>query len=113
MVKSMNNKSLGLIEVQGYSVALAVMDKACKAADIKILAMDCNNPKEGDNAFIPVVVQVKFIGSVSDVQIALEVAKEAALSYIREEDIVTHCIASYSDELEKLLRCGKVKNKQI
>lgn len=109
----MENKSLGLLEVQGYSVALAVMDKACKAANIKILAMDCNNPKAGDNAFIPVVVQVKFVGSVSDVKVALEVAKEAALSYLREEDIVTRCIASYSDELEELLCSGKVKNKQV
>lgn len=109
----MKDKALGLLEVQGYSVALAVMDKACKAANIKILAMDCNNPKMGDNAYIPVVVQVKFVGSVSDVKAALEVAKEAALEYIPSEEIVTHCISSYSDELEVLLHTGKVKNKQI
>lgn len=107
----MNRKALGLLEVQGYSVALAVMDKACKAADIKILAMDCNNPKAGDKAFIPVVVQVKFIGNITDVKIALEVAKEAALEYIPKEEIVTVCISSYSEELEPLLHIGKVKVK--
>lgn len=107
----MKDRALGLLEVQGYSVALAAMDKACKAADIKILAMDCNNPKAGDNAFIPVVVQVKFVGGVSDVKAALEVARDAALVYIPENEIVTHCIASYSEELEKLLQTGKVKQK--
>jgi microcompartment protein CcmL/EutN len=107
----MKDKALGLLEVQGYSVALAAMDKACKSADIKILAMDCNNPKAGDNAFIPVVIQVKFVGGISDVKTALEVAKEAALAYIPEEDIVEHCIASYSEDLEKLLHTGKVKCK--
>lgn len=109
----MKDKALGLLEVQGYSVALAVMDKACKAADIKIKAMDCNNPKAGDKAYIPVVVQVKFVGSVSDVNCALEVAREAALKYIPNEEILTRCIACYDDELEYLLNIGKVKNKQI
>ncbi len=107
----MKNKALGLLEVQGYSVALAVMDKACKAADIEIKAMDCNNPKQGDNAFIPVVVQVKFTGSVSDVKIALEVAREAALQYISSEDIVTGIIPSYDEGLVKILPLGKVKIK--
>ncbi|GIM29797.1 hypothetical protein CPJCM30710_24630 [Clostridium polyendosporum] len=109
----MKKKALGLLEVQGYSVALAVMDKACKSADIEIKAIDCNNPKAGDNAHIPVVVQVKFVGSVSDVKVALEVAREAALKYIPNEEIVTRCIASCHEELEILLNVGKVKNKQI
>lgn len=109
----MKYKALGLLEVQGYSVALAVMDKACKAADIKIKSMDCNNPKAGDKAYIPVVIQIKFVGSVSDVKVALEVAKEAALEYIPSEEIVSKCIACYDDKLEALLNIGKVKNKQI
>lgn len=109
----MKNKALGLLEVQGYSVALAVMDKACKAADIEIKSMDCNNPKAGDKAYIPVVVQVKFIGSVSDVKVALEVARETAVHYISSDEIVTRCIPCYDDELEKILNIGKVKNKQI
>lgn len=109
----MNKNALGLLEVQGYSVALAVMDKACKAAQVEIVSIDCNNPKAGDAAYIPLVVQVKFVGSVSDVKIALEVAKEAALEYIPREEIVAEYIASYDEGLEKLLGVGKVKNKQI
>ncbi|QGU94376.1 BMC domain-containing protein [Clostridium bovifaecis] len=108
----MNRNALGLLEVQGYSIALAAMDKACKAADVKIIAMDCNNPKAGDKAYIPVVVQVKFTGSVSDVKVALEVAREEAEKHIPSEEIVTEHIASYSEELEPLLSVGKVTKKQ-
>jgi len=107
----MNKKALGLLEVQGYSVALAVMDKACKSANIEIKSIDCNNPKAGDKAKIPLVVQVKFVGSISDVKVALEIAKEAALEYIPSEDIAISFIALYDEELEKLLQVGKVKKK--
>ncbi|MBU9714219.1 BMC domain-containing protein [Evansella tamaricis] len=102
-------KAIGFLEVQGYSVALAAMDQACKAADITIEGMDCNNPAQGDHAPIPVVVQVKFTGSVSDVKVALEVAKGEAKKHIPEEDILTHLIPSALKGLEKLLPLGKVK----
>ncbi|UII55516.1 BMC domain-containing protein [Cytobacillus spongiae] len=103
--------AIGLLEVQGYSVALAAMDQACKSADIHIEGMDCNNPSEGDRAPIPVVIQVKFTGGISDVRIALDVAREEASKYIREQDILTHLIPSGSEELMKLLSTGKVKVK--
>lgn len=104
--------AMGFIEVQGYSVALAAMDKACKAADIKIEGMDCNNPALGDKANIPVMIQVKFTGKLSDVQIALEVARETARQYIDEKDIQVHCITSSYDDIAKLLKLGKVKIKR-
>lgn len=105
----MDNKAIGFLEVQGYSVALGAMDKACKAAVIKIEGIDCNNPKLGDQAPIPVVVQVKFSGKIEDVKVALEVAREEAKNYIDENDILTHMIPSSFPELEKLLPIGKVK----
>ncbi|MFD2445382.1 BMC domain-containing protein [Bacillus sp. CGMCC 1.16607] len=104
-------KAVGLLEVQGYSVALAAMDKACKAANITIDGMDVNNPTQGDHAPIPVVVQVKFSGSISDVEVALEVARHEASKYIAENEILTRLIPSAMKELEKLLVAGKVKPK--
>lgn len=109
----MKENALGLLEVLGYSVALAVMDKACKSSHIKIKSIDCSNPRSGDSALIPVVVQVKFTGTVSDVKVALDTAREAAIKYIPEEEIVTSFIGSYHEDLEPLLKVGKVKNKQI
>ncbi|SER41653.1 BMC domain-containing protein [Gracilibacillus ureilyticus] len=101
--------AVGLLEVLGYSVALAAMDQACKAADVKIEAMDCNNPASGDQASIPVVIQVKFTGNVSDVRIALDVARTEAGKYITDDEIVTRLISHQAPGLEKLLATGKVK----
>ncbi|EGL82398.1 microcompartments protein [Caldalkalibacillus thermarum TA2.A1] len=105
------NKAIGFLEVQGFSVALAVMDKACKAADITIEGIDCNNPALGDRAPIPVVVQVKFSGKVDEVQTALEVARQEASHYIAENDILTHLIPSAMEDFQKLLPIGKVNVK--
>ena len=105
------SEAVGLIEVQGYSVALTAMDKACKAADITITGIDVNNPAQGEKAPIPVVVQVKFKGKISDVKIALEVAKQEAVKYISEEDILTSFLPSAMEALQTLLTTGKVKHK--
>lgn len=104
-------KAVGFLEVQGYSVALAAMDKACKAANIKIEGIDSNNPAQGDAARIPVVIQVKFSGGVDDIKIALEVAKQEASNYINEKEIITHLIPNAMQGLERLLPIGKVKLK--
>ena len=103
--------AIGLLEVQGYSVALTAMDKACKEADVKIEGIDCNNPASGDLAPIPVVIQVKFSGSISNVKIALEAARNEAHKHIDERDVTTHLIPSASEDLQKLLSLGKVKLK--
>lgn len=104
-------QAVGLLEVQGYSVALAAMDQACKSAEIIIEGIDCNNPLMGDAAPIPVVIQVKFTGSVSNVKIALEAARIEAMKYIAEHDIVTHLIPAALADLQKLLPIGKVNIK--
>jgi microcompartment protein CcmL/EutN len=105
------SKAIGLLEVQGYSVALAAMDKACKAADITIEGMDVNNPPQGDSAPIPVIVQVKFSGNVSDIKVALEAAEREASKYINSQDILIRLIPSVMEDIEKLLTIGKVKLK--
>lgn len=105
------DKAVGLLEVQGYSVAMAAMDKACKGADVTIEGIDCNNPVLGDAAPIPVVVQVKFSGKIDEVKVALEVAGEAAKQLINEADVLTRLISSASDDLQKLLPLGKVSKK--
>ncbi|WP_242069348.1 BMC domain-containing protein [Paenibacillus dendritiformis] len=103
-----DGKALGFVEVQGYSVALAVMDKACKAADVHILGIDANNPPENMETSIPLMVQVKFSGTVSHVQTALAAAREEALTYLREDQVITKCITSGSPGIASLLKQGKV-----
>ena len=107
----MSNKALGLLEVEGYSVALASLDAASKVANIEVIGIDCNNPIKGDKAQIPVVVQVRIIGNIEDVKMGLEIARNKASEYIDNEEIKTHCISSYSDDIAKILSLGKVKEK--
>lgn len=104
-------RALGFLEVQGYSVALAAANQACKSTDVSIEGIDCNNPPQGDKAGIPVLVQVKFSGEVSGIQVALEVARQEAQKFIPDEEIVTHIISSSMPGIEKLLPLGKVKRK--
>jgi len=107
----MSRQAVGFIEVLGYSVALDAMDKACKAADIEIMGIDCNNPKAGEAASIPNVFQVKFTGEISHVKTALDVAQDTAKKYIDEHDILTHYISGKSEGLDKLLLMGKAKKR--
>lgn len=100
--------ALGFLEVAGYGVALYAMNKACKAADIEILGVDTINPKDS-SAHIPLTVQVKFQGSVSDVKIATEVAAEAAQLFNKENEIITSVIENPYKGTMKLGHISKVK----
>lgn len=103
-----DRRAIGFLEVQGYSVALAAMDKACKAADIEIRGIDSNNPDPGARLAIPVMVQVKFTGDVSGVRIALEAARAEALRHVPEEAVLVHSIAAEASGLSPLVGIGKV-----
>lgn len=106
----MQRLSIGFLEVAGFSVALDAMDKACKAADIKITGIDTINPKD-TSAPIPLTVQVKFTGDVSAVKTAIETARETALKYNKAEEITTHIIVAPFEGVDKLGAIGKVKVK--
>ncbi len=100
--------AIGFLEVSGYGVALYAMNKACKAVDIKILGVDTINPKDS-NAPIPLTVQIKFEGNVSDVKIAIEIAAEAALKFNTEDEIITSVIDNPYEGTRKLSRISKIK----
>lgn len=104
----MAGNALGLIEVQGYSTALAVGDAMCKNASVQIQAMDCNNPVKGAEAEIPLTVQIKITGEISHVKEALEVGRNTAKKYNSEEDILTHCISKTFKEIEPLITIGRL-----
>lgn len=106
----MEKLSIGFLEVAGYSVALNAMDKACKAADIKIIGIDTINPKD-TSAPIPLTVQVKFTGTISNVKTAIKVAREIALKYNKEQEITTHIIKYPYEGIYKLGNISKVKLK--
>lgn len=102
--------AMGFLEVAGYGVAIYAMNKACKAVDIEILGIDTINPKDS-SAHIPLTVQVKFEGSISDVRIATEIAKEAALKFNDKNEVITSVIDNPYDGTKKLGQISKVKFK--
>lgn len=104
--------AIGFLECAGYGALLYAMDKACKTADIKILGIDTINPKD-TSAFIPLTAQVKLEGSISDLEVALEVAREAALKFNDEKEVITSIIKQPYDGVDKLAKITKVKFNNI
>ncbi len=106
--KKEGNMAIGFLECAGYGAVLYAMDKACKTAAIKILGIDTINPKD-TSAFIPLTAQVKFEGSISDVKAALVAAREAALRFNDESEVITAIIENPYDGVDKLAEISKVK----
>lgn len=100
--------AIGFMECAGYGALLYAMDKACKAADIHVLGVDTINPKD-TSAFIPLTAQVKFEGTVSQVKIAVEVAKESALKINQEHEVITAVIDNPYEGTKELAEISKIK----
>jgi len=99
--------AIGFLECAGYGALLYAMDKACKAAEIRILGIDTINPKD-TSAFIPLTAQVKFEGDVSQVKIAVEVAKEAALELNDENEVLISVIENPYPGTMELAKISKI-----
>ena len=98
--------ALGMVEVYGFTTAICCADIAAKAADVKIIALDTNKPKNGDTAEVPLVMIVKMEGSVS----AVEAGVAAAKAHAEEKDlyIISHIISRPGDGTEKMAYLSNV-----
>ena len=99
--------AIGFLECAGYGAVLYAMDKACKAADVKIIGIDTINPKDAA-AFIPLTAQVKFEGGVDDVKEACEAARLAALELNSPEQVLVRMIERPYEGTKALARITKV-----
>jgi ethanolamine utilization protein EutM len=99
--------AIGFLECAGYGAVLYAMDKACKAADVKIIGIDTINPKDAAS-FIPLTAQVKFEGGVDDVKEACEAARRAALEFNSPEDVLVRMIERPYEGTKALARITKV-----
>ena len=70
--------ALGMIEVYGFTTSIVVADKVAKAADVEIVAIDKNKPANAETLKVPLLVTIKFRGSVEDVTAAVEAGIEMA-----------------------------------
>jgi len=75
-----NQEAVGLLEVFGLVCAFLAADAGCKAANVRLEVFDKNKPANADALPVPLLVTVKFRGSIADVEEAMRVAEEVALA---------------------------------
>ena len=95
-------QAVGILEVYGLVAAFAAGDAGCKAANVRLETFDRNKPANADALPVPLIVMVKYRGSVSDVRAAIEAGAEAAKAI--SGVVATHVIASPESDTEKMLR---------
>lgn len=102
-------EAVGMLEVFGLATAFAAADAGCKAANVRLENFDKNKPANADALPVPLIVMVKFRGSISDVTAALDAAKARAEELAGV--VAVHHIASPETDTEKMLRLsGMDKN---
>lgn len=95
-------EAAGMMEVFGLATAFAAADAGCKAANVTIESFDKNKPVNGDALPVPLIVMIKFRGSISDVRVALEAARQKAEALAGV--VTVHEIASPAKDTEKMLQ---------
>ena len=95
-------KSVGIIEVYGLAAAFVAVDAGCKAASVTVETLDKNKPGNADALPVPLIVAIKFRGTVEDVKAAVEAAATAAKGI--SGVISQHVIANVEESTEKMLK---------
>ncbi len=102
-------KATGIIEVYGLACAFVACDAGCKAANVTVETFDKNKPANADKLPVPLIVCIKFRGSVDDVTAAVEAAANAAN---RLTGVVSsHIIANTESDTEYMLKLNAFDKK--
>ena len=88
-------QACGIIEVFGLVTAFEAADAGCKAANVTLEPLDRNKPANADALPVPLIICVKFRGTVMDVTAAVDAAQEVAE---RTTGMVSRYIISGPDE---------------
>ncbi|MCI9296302.1 MAG: BMC domain-containing protein [Lachnospiraceae bacterium] len=73
-----DERAAGILEVFGLTTAFLAADAGCKAGDVTLENFDKNKPANADALPVPLLVTIKFRGTVADVEAAMEAAKQVA-----------------------------------
>ena len=95
-------KATGIIEVFGLAAAFVAVDAGCKAANVTVETLDKNKPGNADALPVPLIVAIKFRGTVDNVKAAVEAAESAANSVTGV--ISKHIISNTEESTEKMLK---------
>ena len=88
LTKRDNQDAVGLLEVFGLVCAFMAADAGCKAANVRLEVFDKNKPANADALPVPLLVTVKFRGSIADVEEAMRAAE--AVANKQQGHMVTH-----------------------
>lgn len=73
-----DERAVGILEVYGLVCAFMAGDAGCKAADVTLEPFDKNKPANADSLPVPLLVTIKWRGSVEDVTAAVEAGERLA-----------------------------------
>ncbi|MBE6623516.1 MAG: BMC domain-containing protein [Ruminococcaceae bacterium] len=102
-------QAVGIIEVYGLVAAFAALDAGCKAGNVTAETFDKNKPKNPDGLKVPLIVAVKFRGSVDSVKAAVEAAEVAANQV--SGVITKHIIARPEEGTNSMLKLSGLDKK--
>ena len=95
-------EAVGILEVYGLVTAFCSADAGCKAANVHLEVFDKNKPANADALPVPLLVCIKYRGSVADVEAAMEAGMQKAAAMT---GIVQHYIIPNPEEgTEKMLK---------
>lgn len=97
----MDERAVGILEVFGLCTAFLAADAGCKAADVALEPFDKNKPANADSLPVPLLVTIKFRGSVEDVTEAVEAGRAMAESLTGV--VQSHIIPRPSQDTLKML----------
>ena len=95
-------EAVGILEVYGLTCAFMAADAGCKAADVSLETFDKNKPANADSLPVPLLVTIKFRGTVADVEAAMEAAERMARSLTGV--VQRHIIPRPTSDTEKMLK---------
>lgn len=96
------NEAVGILEVFGLVCAFLAADAGCKAANVRLENFDKNKPGNADALPVPLLVTVKFRGSVADVEAAMDAAVRVANE--NAGVVQKHIIANPTEDTQKMLK---------
>ena len=95
-------EAVGLLEVYGLTCAFIAADAGCKASNVRLETFDKNKPANADSLPVPLLVTIKFRGSVADVEAPMAAGEEMAKSLTGV--VQKHIIARPTSDTEKMLK---------
>ena len=95
-------EAVGILEVFGLVCAFMAADAVCKAGNVRLEPFDKNKPANADSLPVPLLVTIKFRGSISDVEAAMEAGERMAKSLTGV--VQKHIIPRPTEDTEKMLK---------